>query len=260
MLQHLQHTMQHGCCCAVQLILALCVCTAGYITRVIMLSRPSLNGLIAQQALLIIPPVLLAIVEYITVSRLIELAAKKNGSNTRSCFAKSVSWCFTGSDIFCLLLQATGGGMYANPDTMNMARALLLAGLGAQIGFFAIFCCIVLYVKRSDRFGYANNQHFKPVFICLYATIALMYIRNIFCVIEFALGYDSYLATHELFLYIFDFAPIYACFLCFTFMHYGFWMGHDAVAQHIKGLPSVKQQDECARPAGLELPKVHIAC
>jgi hypothetical protein len=64
------------------------------------------------------------------------------------------------------------------------------------------------------------------------STIALQYIWNIFRVVEFAQGYAGHLATHEVYLYIFDFAPIYACFLFFTFMHYGFWLGPRAAARN----------------------------
>jgi hypothetical protein len=136
----------------------------GYATHVAMLHNPSLNGFIIHQALLIIPPVLLAIVEYITISRLLALS---NPSGAPSRFSKTVSWLFTCSNVFCLLLQTTGGGMYANPSTMDTARTLLLAGLGAQLGFFTIFTCIAIHVHSNRKFGYRGDRQFTGLFVCL---------------------------------------------------------------------------------------------
>lgn len=232
-----------------------------------MLEKPEMNTYIIHQALLIISPVLLAIVEYITLGKLLDLGTNNSGishahshsqtadaHNTstmttvhvrrrtnstggqRTCccqrpsFAKTVKWFFTCSDIFCLLLQSTGGAMYANPENASMARVLLLIGLGAQLVFFSAFILLTIYVHVSQRYGFKGDKSFRPVFICLYATTLLMHLRNSFRVAEFAQGFEGDLGAHEHYLYVFDFMPIYACFLFFTFMHYGFWLGPQAPA------------------------------
>jgi hypothetical protein len=142
-------------------------------------------------------------------------------------------------------------------------------GLGAQLGFFFIFTCITVYTQTDEQFGYRGSKLFRGVFVALYATIALQFVRNVFRVIEFYYGYDGELATHELYLYIFDFAPIYACFLFFAFMHYGFWLGPDAAARQSKlfaeaaGVPPAKQPAKQALPvvvATAELPVLHVHC
>uniref|UniRef100_A0A383WPD6 THH1/TOM1/TOM3 domain-containing protein n=1 Tax=Tetradesmus obliquus TaxID=3088 RepID=A0A383WPD6_TETOB len=233
---------------------------AGYAMRIHMLSHPTLNGLIILQALLIISPVLLAIVEYITVSKLLALSTA-GGKASR--LSRTVSWLFTISDILCLTLQGAGGGMYANPGRMEMARKLLLAGLGAQLGFFAIFTCIAVHMQTDEKFGYRGDKLFRGVFVCLYATIALQFVRNVFRVIEFCYGYSGELATHELYLYIFDFAPIYACFLFFAFMHYGFWLGPNAAARQsrLSAKSAAKQAVDKQGPVAAELPVLHVhAC
>jgi hypothetical protein len=80
---------------------------AGYAIRIYMMTHTTLNALIIMQALLVIPPVLLAIVEYITVSKLLALAT--GGKPSR--FSRTVSWLFIVSDLLCLTLQGAGGGM-----------------------------------------------------------------------------------------------------------------------------------------------------
>ena len=64
----------------------------------------------------------------------------------------------------------------------------------------------------------------RPVFGALYASLALLYIRNIYRVVEFADGYNGFIATHEAFHYIFDFAPVFACCCVFTIWHFGFYL------------------------------------
>jgi hypothetical protein len=196
-----------------------------------MLSQPSTKIYAMHQALLIISPVLLAIVEYITLGKLLALGSSNSTGHAR--FASRVKWCFTISDIFCLLLQSTGGGLYAKAvdgSGVEMARTLLLAGLGAQLAFFSLFICLTTYVHNAKQYGFKHDKAFRPVFICLYATTLLMHLRNCFRVAEFAEGLHGHLAVTESFLYVFDFAPIYACFLLFTVMHYGFWLGPAAPA------------------------------
>jgi hypothetical protein len=233
---------------------------AGYAIRIYMLSNPTLNGLIILQALLIVSPVLLAIVEYITVSKLLALSS---GGSKATRFSKAVSWLFTVSDVLCLTMQGAGGGMYANPPQMEMARKLLLAGLGAQLGFFAIFTCVTVHMQTDAKFGYRGNKLFRGVFVCLYATIALQFVRNVFRVIEFYYGYNGELATHELYLYIFDFAPIYACFLFFAFMHYGFWLGPNSAARQSMVLAEAAAAKQAAKQVAVpaaELPVLHVHC
>jgi hypothetical protein len=229
-----------------------------------MLEKPEFNTYIIHQALLIISPVLLAIVEYITLGKLLDLGSNNSGishshghsvapaanahnptvrrrTNStggrlgRTCcqcpsFAKTVKWFFTCSDIFCLLLQSTGGAMYANPENAAKARILLLIGLGAQLVFFSAFIILTVCVQFTKRYGFKGDRSFRPVFICLYATTLLMHLRNSFRVAEFAQGFEGDLEAHDMYLYIFDFMPIYSCFLFFTFMHYGFWLGPQAPA------------------------------
>jgi len=120
-------------------------------------------------------------------------------------------------------------GSTASEDRINMARNLLLAGLGAQLVFFSAFICLTIYVQNSHRY-FKGDASFQWVFACLYATTLLMHVRNIYRVVEFAQGFEGNLAINEFYLYVFDFAPVYSTFLFFTFMNYGLWLGLAAPA------------------------------
>jgi hypothetical protein len=199
---------------------------AGWSFRLNILEDPTLIWLVMMQAFLIIPPVLLAIVDYVCVAKLVNSSEAGRGTP----FAKGLTWLFTGSDVLCLVLQGAGGAMYSNPTPSNLkvGRDLLLSGLFIQLAFFTGFIGVCMYVQRSSKYGFRGQQRLRGLWFCLYATIFLMYLRNVFRVIEFIQGYDGYLATHERFLYGFDFAPLYACFILFSVFHYGFYLGPQA--------------------------------
>ena len=221
---------------------------AGYAARVHMLQQPSMGPYVTSQGLLIISPVLLSIVNYITVGRILRYVDTTKGWLKPAW----VGWIFTISDIFCLLLQGSGGGMSASVDASSrtLGRNLLLVGLAIQMAFFTIFLGITVYIHRCKAYNLKGNKLFRPIFIGLYSTIVLMYVRNVFRFIEFTQGYLGYLATHEAYFYIFDFTLIFSCFLLYYFYHMGYYLnragqfGHmdDAGANHI---PVTANSDKC---------------
>lgn len=226
-----------------------------------MINAPDFEVFKVNQCFLVISPVLLAIVEYITVAKLLALSAAKqdNGDGKKSpaaILSKYVAWAFTASDVICCLLQGSGGALYVNPETADLARLLLLIGLFAQLGFFSLFIGLLVYLQLSPRFGFRDEKLrcARPVFVCLYTTTLLLHLRNIFRVIEFAQGFDGDLARQENMLYIFDFAPIFACFLLFTFMHYGFVLGPNGAAMR------VSEQQKLPSTGGALPEVVHVHC
>ena len=195
---------------------------AGYAARVHMLQNPSMGPYVTSKALLIISPVLLSIVNYITVGRILRYVDTSKGWLKPAW----VGWIFTASDIFCLLLQGSGGGLSASVDASSrtLGKNLLLVGLAIQMFFFTIFLCITVYIHRCRAYNLMGNEQFRPIFIGLYSTIGLMYVRNVFRFIEFTQGHLGYLATHEAYFYIFDFALIFSCFLLYYFYHMGYYL------------------------------------
>lgn len=209
----------------------------GYAARVQMLNKPSFGAYVGSQSVLIICPVLLSIVNYIAVGKILRLVDTSKGWLQPAWVARL----FTTSDVLCLLLQGTGGGMQPSKDagTRKLGNTLLLLGLGAQLGFFAIFTSMTIFINISKLYGLRGDLRFQPVFICLFCTIVLMFVRNVFRVIEFSQGYLGYLATHEAYFYIFDFAMIFSCFLFYIRFHFGFYLSSQATADIPKAESSV---------------------
>ncbi|KXZ51322.1 hypothetical protein GPECTOR_13g809 [Gonium pectorale] len=195
----------------------------GFAIRLLMIKgpNPTLGQFIGMQAILIITPVLLPIADYIMVGRLM---TQGDASKLRI-KPHWVARLFTASDIISLVVQSGGAGLISsdNPSTQKMGTGVMLVGLALQLGFFSCFTVIAVYVHKSRVFALRNAEYWRPVFLCMYLTIALMYVRNIFRVAEFATGYDGYLASHEVFFYVFDFAVLFVCICVFCCYHYGFY-------------------------------------
>lgn len=249
---------------------------AGWSTRWVMINLPDFDIYKINQCFLIISPVLLAIVEYITMSKLLALSAANQAGTTGDArktpvgvLSRYVAWAFTASDVVCCLLQGSGGALYSDPQKADLARLLLLIGLFAQLAFFSVFIALMVYVHFSPRFGFragGSLQKLRPVFVGLYAITLLLHLRNIFRVVEFVQGFAGDLARNENMLYIFDFGPVYACFLLFTFMHPGVWLGPRAAATQasIEPLPvltvSTKQHSVGTGALSKQNSIVHVHC
>eukprot|EP00727_Mastigamoeba_balamuthi_P001418 m51a1_g11273 hypothetical protein (327) ;mRNA; r:1413-2393 len=145
------------------------------------------------------------------------------------------------SDVVCFFLQMSGGGLQASGSKAGMTNGgyIVDAGLGAQLVFFGLFTRIGIYVCTSPRYQRSSNDCCKGswtpkedprprmtprgrrnAFGCLFATIALLYIRNIYRFIEYVQGFDGYLASHEPFFFIFDTILIWIAFVVYTVWQY----------------------------------------
>ncbi|GFR44602.1 hypothetical protein Agub_g5885 [Astrephomene gubernaculifera] len=195
----------------------------GFGFRVAMIASPDRLVFIMMQCFLIITPVILPLVDYIVVGRLMRFG---DGSKL---FMKPhwVARFFLTSDFFCLFLQGGGGGLISsdNPKSQQLGQKVILIGLFGQLGFFTFFTFLTVYIQRSKSFALQERVVVpSQIFTCLYVTIAMMYVRNIFRCVEFIMGYDGYLASHEEFFYAFDFAMIFGCILVFSALFFGYYM------------------------------------
>lgn len=152
---------------------------------------------------------------------------------------------FFASDILCLAIQGAGAGMSSslNNNDQNTAKALLIIGLILQLFFLTCFTAITIYLNLNKKYGLRGVKQYRAVFICLYVTIGLMYIRSIFRLIEFIDGWFGKIASNEVYFYIFDFLMIFLCFVVFTVLHFGVHLRKAQLA-----LPVTAPQDQGVAP------------
>ncbi|CZR58893.1 related to RTA1 domain protein [Phialocephala subalpina] len=169
----------------------------------------SLPPYIVQALLILLAPILFAASVYMLLGRLIHATAAE-----AYCIIR-VSWItkiFVGSDILCFLVQALGAGMLAGANSVaskNRGKDVILAGLILQIVIFWFFLLVALVFHRRLRArptgksldGGFSWEHFM---FMLYCASVLITVRNIFRVIEYAMGEDGYFLQKEWPIYTFD--------------------------------------------------------
>jgi RTA1 like protein len=113
----------------------------------------------------------------------------------------------------------SGGGIMASGSlsAMKIGEHTIVAGLVVQLLFFGFFVTTAGFVHRriskfpAPKSTSANlgsspmiGRSWKTVFWGLYAASFLILVRSVFRVIEYSMGNDGYLISHEAFAYIFD--------------------------------------------------------
>jgi len=191
----------------------------GYGLRVLCIYQPSKGVYIGTTCLLLISPVVLAFVNYVIVGDLLRASGVRLWIINPDYLAKM----FLASDIVCLIVQGGGGGLMASNSTQmfNIGRALVLFGLALQMCFFTCFTVITTVIALKEKYMLKYAPQLRAVFAGLLSTIILMYIRNIYRIIEFGSGSDSYLVQNEWVFYVFESAPIFLAFNCYGIFHFG---------------------------------------
>lgn len=163
---------------------------------------------------------------------------------------RGISKWFVFADIVSFIIQAIGGIMAspgASPSIIKTGLNLYLGGLGLQMFFIALFCCLMFHFQRAgshSRGGYSSHdghRSWKPLLFALYGVLACitvsspsrslsfqwltlsMKVRVIFRIVEFAGGVtlDNPIPFHEEYTYALDCFPMMAALLILAIYHPG---------------------------------------
>jgi hypothetical protein len=187
--------------------------TVGYVFRFLSAGSPAdLGPYIGQSLCIILPPSLYAATIYMIYGRLVLFVDAAEASIIRPTRVTKIFVC---GDVMAFFLQAGGGGMMAQASMANMGQKIMLIGLFVQLAFLGLFLGISLVfwrrmTKSSKR--YAIPQYGKHTWEALLKMVVgaavIIILRCIFRVMEFAQGHAGYLASHEIYMYVFDAAPM----------------------------------------------------
>ncbi|KAK4864379.1 hypothetical protein LT330_009906 [Penicillium expansum] len=159
-----------------------------------------------QNVFLLLGPTLFAASVYMTLARIICSVHAEKHSLVR---IKWLTKIFVMGDVVSFLVQGGASGLMATGNNQKMGSNIVVAGLVIQVIMFGLFIVtsIVFEVRmrRSppvEAFDEGINwmRHLRT----LYAVSALILVRSIFRVVEYAAGNDGYPLTHEWMLYVFD--------------------------------------------------------
>jgi hypothetical protein len=216
----------------------------GYITRVLSAQNPELGPFVVSVLFVLLAPIILALINYTVVGKLIEPTGKRIG-----CIKPSViSYVFFASDFIGLIIQAIGGSVLASADTQaayTLGANIILAGLAIQVGFFTIFTYMMYVAAFGADFRLYDRVDLKTAFNVLFVTTILIYVRNIFRLIEYAAPHDSYIPTQEWLYFVFESTPILVACVIYCGYHFGAILPDDVLQAH-------GQSKEMSDPRGIQ--------
>lgn len=156
--------------------------------------------------LALVAPALFAATIYMTLGRLIRVLRADRYSLIKVTWLTKI---FVAFDILSFLVQSSGAGMQAKgTSSSRLGQNLVLVGLFLQIAIFAFFVVIAaVFHRRILRQPTQASQgvlSWKPHMNGLYASSALVLLRNLIRVVEYVQGHNGYIRRHQWVLYIFD--------------------------------------------------------
>lgn len=168
----------------------------GYAARAMGKSKPYNKGPYIIQALLILlAPILFAASIYMLLGRIIRATGSASYCMVR---LKWLTKIFVGGDIVCFLAQAGGGGILAGADSKKSAdlgKAVILTGLCLQMVIFGLFLVVAgVWQRRMNSSGMKGGSpsfDWARYLTMLYVASVIITVRNLFRVIEYAMGGKS---------------------------------------------------------------------
>lgn len=180
----------------------------GYIARAAAPDKTdNLILFIIQSVFILVAPALFAASIYMVLSR---VARSVHGERHLVIPPRWLTRVFVLGDVFSFLVQSSGGGLMASSSfSRTTAQNIILAGLIIQIVLFGLFAVTtVLFHLRMRRWpsaaSAAGSVPWQRILLMLYAASVLIMVRSVFRVVEYVMGKDGYLLTHEWTLYVFD--------------------------------------------------------
>ena len=175
----------------------------GYGARVYSHYYPALLApFIAQSILILLAPILFAASVYMFLSRIMQATGSATANKAAAIKPSRVTKVFVAGDVVCFFVQAAGAGKLSNAETedeRNSGKYTVLGGLFLQLLVFGFFLLVAVQFHRraflerhrADRNGreiISTRWNFQRYLLLLYAVSLLITVRNVFRVIEYAMG------------------------------------------------------------------------
>ncbi|GIC86380.1 RTA1 domain-containing protein [Aspergillus udagawae] len=183
-----------------------------------------------QSLLVLLAPTLYAASIYMILGRTIQFLHAERLSPV------PVRWMtktFVAGDILSFILQGAGGGVMSagSANSQDIGTYIIVAGLGVQLLFFGVFVIVAFLFhfrfSSSENAGSAAStsgkvpwaRSWKGLLWVLYLVSGLILIRSTFRMVEFAQGFNGYLISHEIFMYVLDTALMFVLMVVMNVVH-----------------------------------------
>ncbi|RAL01716.1 RTA1 domain-containing protein, partial [Aspergillus ibericus CBS 121593] len=177
----------------------------GYIARVAAHEHTAdLIPFSIQSVFILLAPVLFAASVYMTLGRIIHSV---NAGQHSLIPLRWLTKLFVISDVVSFLVQGSGAGLMAMESMGTLAKIIVIVGLVIQVVMFSFFivAAAVFYLRMQQRpTREALEMPWRHHMYTLFAVNFLILVRSIYRVVEYAMGNNGYLLSHEWPLYVFD--------------------------------------------------------
>ncbi|KAJ6185553.1 hypothetical protein N7519_006854 [Penicillium mononematosum] len=188
-----------------------------------------------QNVFLLLGPALFAASVYMTLGRIIRSVHAEKHSLVR------INWLtktFVMGDVVSFVVQGSASGLMVTGDNAKLGSNIVVAGLVIQVIMFGLFivtsAVFEVRMRRSPPTeAFDNRINWISRVRTLYAVSALILIRSIFRVVEYAAGNDGYPITHEWMLYVFDSVLMIICMVIWGIWYPGTLPRHIVPNQEI---------------------------
>ncbi|KAL4904210.1 hypothetical protein BDW74DRAFT_179299 [Aspergillus multicolor] len=135
-------------------------------------------------------------------------------------------------DIAAMLTQGGGSGIAASGEWKGkmeeIGTGVLIGGLALQVATFSAFLAVVLRFQRAVLEKGEEGMGMRMVLRGVYGAGFFIMVRSIFRLIEFALGTESYVMTHEWPLYVLEAVPMLLAFMVLGWYHPSKWLSAES--------------------------------
>ncbi|TVY67364.1 Protein RTM1 [Lachnellula suecica] len=216
--------------------------------------------------LVTLAPILVNAFDYMLLGRMVHYYLPSQKIFVR---ASHFSRYFVWLDIIAFLVQLAGASILSGTDvkqsTLELGIHIYMGGIGLQQFFIVVFTGLAVKFHREmlqlDKSGVILRQGWKKLLYALYASLALISIRIIYRLIEYAPGINANnpLPSHEAFFYCLDALPMLFAVTVLCFIHPGHVLiGPESEFPKVtrkqkKAAKAAKKAEKQARKAGVKL-------
>lgn len=186
---------------------------------------------------LILAPALFSAALYILLGIIIQEAPKLSPLS-----AKMYLVVFCTMDFISLVLQAVGGALASTAstqETLDVGTWIMVGGILFQILGMTCFACLgILFYLAARKESVSIDR--AVLSVSIFATV-MIFLRNIYRVVELIQGWNGYVNTHERFIIGLDGVPMVLCM--FSLCYLIFVDGRKEGLLHRNVLPKAMHQD-----------------
>ncbi|KAF1809549.1 RTA1-domain-containing protein [Eremomyces bilateralis CBS 781.70] len=210
----------------VPFVLGVLMEAVGYVGRTVSATQENgewtLGPYLIQTLFVLVAPAFLAASIYMELGRIVLMVDGESHLFVRRTWMTKI---FVTGDVLSFCMQGAGGGLLAVADTQKSVDAgsnIIVGGLFIQIIFFGLFViagALFHFRLRKVPTQLAHVMPWQKHMGALYATSLLIFVRSIFRVIEYLQGFNGYLLSKEVYLYVFDSLLIAAAVVVMNLIH-----------------------------------------